>query len=216
MQFQAGPQTRGNVVNPLEARLAVLIVTALNRNGVEYSDIGLIAPYQSQVQHLRSCFDENMPELEVTLNQCRMFVPSSVNVFNWQVNSVDQYQGRDKSVIIYSCTKVEGFRNLDEEDEQDNDSTSWTILHDLRRLTVAVTRAKHKLIIIGHGSSLHQYKPFARLMDNLEDNQRYIVMPLPRLLALFSDLLKMFIFFSFSSELERTVSIPAHHDFLIL
>lgn len=101
------------------------------------------------------------------------------------MNTVDQYQGRDKSVILYTCTKVDSYRNLDAVDtstsetelksDDNNDNLAHNILNDLRRLAVAVTRAKYKLIIIGHGSTLHQYGPFARLMDNLESSQRYIV-----------------------------------------
>lgn len=87
---------------------------------------------------------------------------------------MDQYQRRDKSVILYTCTKIDSFRNLDEDVDQP-ESPNRTILHDMRRLTVAVTRAKHKLIIIGHGSTLHQYAPFAQLMDDLEPLQRHIV-----------------------------------------
>lgn len=92
------------------------------------------------------------------------------------MNTVDQYQGRDKSVIIYTCTKIDSFRNLEKDKDQPEGSPTRTILHDMRRLTVAVTRAKHKLIIIGHGSTLHQYAPFAQLMDNLESEQRVIVL----------------------------------------
>ena len=73
-----------------------------------------------------------------------------------EVGTVDQYQGRDKLVIIYSCTRS-NFGSI----EQVN---AGHILLDTRRLNVAVTRAKAKLIIIGDKETLvRDYQPFRRL-----------------------------------------------------
>jgi hypothetical protein len=47
------------------------------------------------------------------------------------------------------------------------------ILHDLRRLNVAMTRAKHKLIFIGHIPTLKMYGPLNSLIDLLRDDQIY-------------------------------------------
>lgn len=43
------------------------------------------------------------------------------------------------------------------------------ILEDQRRLTVAITRAKHKFIMVGDTATLTQYGPFKRLLDNMND-----------------------------------------------
>lgn len=137
-------------INHLEAKLALLIVKALRGSGLPYDQMGIIAPYQSQVQHLKQAAVE-MPEVEI--------------------NTVDQYQGRDKEAIIYSCTKS----------ERDGESTvaegTQTILHDIRRLTVALTRAKHKLIVIGDSQTLQSFPPFAKLLASLEASQRYQLCP---------------------------------------
>lgn len=137
-------------VNHLEADMALLIAKALQGSGLSYDQVGIIAPYQSQVQHLKKMAIE-MPDLEI--------------------NTVDQYQGRDKEAIIYTCTKS----------EPDGESTvvegSQTILHDIRRLTVALTRAKHKLIVIGDSQTLQRYPPFAKLLMSLESSQRYQLCP---------------------------------------
>lgn len=130
-------------VNHCEAALALWIVLALNRSGLPYDNMGVIAPYQSQVQYLRS-LSVQQPRLEI--------------------NTVDQYQGRDKDAIIYTCTRSEPQESFQERDSQ-------TILHDIRRLTVAVTRAKHKLVIVGDSVTLKRYPPFAKLLDNLEQHQ---------------------------------------------
>ncbi|KZS13982.1 DNA replication ATP-dependent helicase/nuclease DNA2 [Daphnia magna] len=137
-------------INHLEAKLALLIVKTLRGSGLPYDQMGIIAPYQSQVQHLKQAAVE-MPEVEI--------------------NTVDQYQGRDKEAIIYSCTKS----------ERDGESTvaegTQTILHDIRRLTVALTRAKHKLIVIGDSQTLQSFPPFAKLLASLEASQRYQLCP---------------------------------------
>lgn len=50
--------------------------------GIKHEDIGLISPYRAQVNLFRRLMDKKI-----------------------EVNTVDQYQGRDKSIIIFSCTK---------------------------------------------------------------------------------------------------------------
>ena len=50
--------------------------------------------------------------------------------------------------------------------------TSGTeILHDMARLNVAITRAKHKMILVGHMTSLHRYPPVHRLLEILQPQQ---------------------------------------------
>lgn len=75
-----------------------------------------------------------------------------------EVNTVDRYQGRDKDVILYSCARsVEG-----------DAKKEFEILDDRRRLTVAITRAKHKLIIIGDKATLTRYTLFKDLFDSVD------------------------------------------------
>ena len=74
---------------------------------------------------------------------------------------MDQYQGRDKLVIIYSCTRSNDGRG----------QGAGHILLDTRRLNVAVTRAKAKLVIIGDKASLiRDYEPFAKLSSFFKEN----------------------------------------------
>lgn len=46
------------------------------------------------------------------------------------------------------------------------------ILEDQRRLTVAITRAKHKLILIGDTDSLDAYRPFQKLINSMSKMNR--------------------------------------------
>ena len=73
-----------------------------------------------------------------------------------EVGTVDQYQGRDKLVIVYSCTRSNDGRG----------QGAGHILLDTRRLNVAVTRAKVKLVIIGDKATLtRDYQPFQKLLE---------------------------------------------------
>ena len=73
---------------------------------------------------------------------------------------MDQYQGRDKLVILYSCTRS----------NSGDQAGAGHILLDTRRLNVAITRAKAKLIIFGDKTTLtRDYAPFKRLLEFFDD-----------------------------------------------
>lgn len=130
--------------NYCEAAIVRHVVRAASMAGIPAEAIGIIAPYVAQVELLRKCVDA------------------------WQieVNTVDQFQGRDKPIIIYSCAKCD---NPDSERAKSAAANSRDneILEDQRRLTVAVTRAKHKLIIVGDVASLQVYTPFRQLFASI-------------------------------------------------
>ena len=115
--------------------------------------IGVIAPYRAQVMHLRN-------KLQQITSSCTL-----------DINTIDQFQGQDKDVIIYSCTRSTPKKTLMgcELDTPDDDTKrKGDIMDDKRRLNVAITRAKCKLIIIGNVRALKSYNPFERLIQFLE------------------------------------------------
>jgi len=122
--------------NIWEAGIVSRLVEVLMKAGVHARNIGIIAPYNVQINLLKKIIDNEV-----------------------EVNTVDQYQGRDKDIILYSCTRsIE--RNVKKEFE---------ILDDQRRLTVAITRARHKLIIIADKITLTRYAPFKNLFDVINE-----------------------------------------------
>lgn len=128
-------------------RIIIGISTQLN---VAPESIGIMAPYTAQVEVLRGI----MPDKGI------------------EVNTIDQYQGRDKSVIILSCTKCDN-QAMRESTDGTQPGRDSDILSDLRRMTVAVTRAKHKLIVIGDMDSLRCYEPFKLLFRALGASNTY-------------------------------------------
>ncbi|XP_011497462.1 PREDICTED: DNA replication ATP-dependent helicase/nuclease DNA2 [Ceratosolen solmsi marchali] len=123
------------ICNYWEAAIIIRLINVLKNLGIDNKTIGIITPYRAQVRLLRA----------VLLNDI-------------EINTVDQYQGRAKSVVIYSCTKSIS---------TDMEIPEYDILEDHQRLTVAVTRAKHKLIIIGDLNTLQRYTPFNKLFAAL-------------------------------------------------
>lgn len=82
-----------------------------------------------------------------------------------EVNTVDKYQGRDKNVIIVSFVRSNAEGNLGE------------LLQDWRRLNVAITRAKHKLLMLGSAPTLRRYAPLEKLLCHLQQENMIFQLP---------------------------------------
>ncbi|MCD6276484.1 MAG: IGHMBP2 family helicase [Thermoplasmata archaeon] len=125
-------QRRGSTSyeNPGEAKIVKELIIKLFEMGMDPGDIGVITPYDDQVDYLRVCLNEDLLEIK----------------------SVDGFQGREKEVILISFVRS-------------NSRGDIGFLEDLRRLNVAITRAKRKLIMIGDASTLSKHPTYARLIN---------------------------------------------------
>ncbi|XP_037759445.1 DNA replication ATP-dependent helicase/nuclease DNA2 isoform X3 [Chelonia mydas] len=137
---------KGGVSNMTEAKLVLFLTSFFIKAGCKASDIGIISPYRHQLKIIT----------DLMTNSCISTV---------EVNTVDKYQGRDKSIIIVSFVR------------NNNDGNLGTLLMDWRRLNVAITRAKHKLIMLGCVSSLCLYPPLEKLLCHL--NSEAMIFNLP-------------------------------------
>uniref|UniRef100_A0A8C8R5G8 DNA replication ATP-dependent helicase/nuclease n=1 Tax=Pelusios castaneus TaxID=367368 RepID=A0A8C8R5G8_9SAUR len=137
---------RGGVSNMTEARLVLFLTSFFIKAGCKASDIGIIAPYRHQLKIITDLM-------------------TSSYISTVEVNTVDKYQGRDKSIIIVSFVR------------NNNDGNLGTLLMDWRRLNVAITRAKHKLIMLGCVPSLCRYPPLEKLLGHL--NSEAMIFNLP-------------------------------------
>ncbi|XP_019394042.1 PREDICTED: DNA replication ATP-dependent helicase/nuclease DNA2 isoform X1 [Crocodylus porosus] len=137
---------KGGVSNVMEAKLVFFLTSLFIKAGCKPSDIGIISPYRHQLKIITD-----------------LMTSSYVNKV--EVNTVDKYQGRDKSIIIVSFVR------------NNTDDNVGTLLKDWRRLNVAITRAKHKLIMLGCVPSLCRYPPLEKLLCHL--NSETMIFNLP-------------------------------------
>ena len=104
----------------------------------ERIDVGVISPYRAQVQYLRR------------LIQKRDFFKPYRRLIT--VNTVDGFQGQERDVILISLVRS-------------NDEGQIGFLRDLRRMNVAITRARMKLIILGDVPTMTRHPFYRQLYD---------------------------------------------------
>ena len=131
-------------INKVEAEQALQVLeTYLTKIGKQRTldeciDIGLISPYRAQVQYLRRLIGKRA-----------FFKPFRQLI---TVNTVDGFQGQERDVIIISLVRS-------------NDEGQIGFLRDLRRMNVAITRARMKLIILGDTDTLTRHPFYKKLHD---------------------------------------------------
>ena len=103
----------------------------------ERIDVGIISPYRAQVQYLRRL-----------LMKREYFKPFRRLI---SVNTVDGFQGQERDIIVISLVRS-------------NDEGQIGFLRDLRRMNVAITRARMKLIILGDKTTMTRH-PFYRQLE---------------------------------------------------
>ncbi|MFN3760927.1 MAG: AAA domain-containing protein [Algoriphagus aquaeductus] len=141
--------------NPEEARFACRYLNdTIKRIGFgQFKEkgwtIGLIAPYSAQVRYLRFLIFETyeFPNLKAFADLIT-------------IDTVDGFQGQERDLMLISLTRS-------------NESGEIGFLADERRMNVAITRAKRKLILIGDSSTLAQHPFFDELLCYFEEKEAY-------------------------------------------
>lgn len=127
----------------IEAAVATKLLKSLLSFGLEEDTIGVISPFTDQIMLMK----KKLSEAYLT---------------KVELNTVDQYQGRDKNLILFSCGK---------ENQTTIEASENELLNDVRRLTVSVTRARHKLLFVGDKRTIVRYEPFKKLIKCLKEPQ---------------------------------------------
>ena len=139
-------------INKAEAELTLLTLaeyfTKISKRRVleERIDVGIISPYRAQVQYLKKL-----------IKKYEFFKPYRRLI---SVNTVDGFQGQERDVILISLVRS-------------NDEGQIGFLKDLRRMNVAMTRARMKLIILGNKNTMTKHPFYKKLWEYVEAINNY-------------------------------------------
>lgn len=136
-------ETHGRINKPEAELLIQTLKDYVAKIGIhrfldERLDVGIISPYRVQTQYIRSLVKQ-----DAELKPLR----SSITV-----NTVDGFQGQERDIIIISLVRS-------------NEHGQIGFLSDLRRMNVAMTRARMKLIILGNSDTLRHSTFYRKLLD---------------------------------------------------
>ena len=134
-------------VNTSEAELTLLTLeryySRIGKERIleERIDCGIISPYRAQVQYLRR-----------QIRRHEFFKPFRHLI---SVNTIDGFQGQERDVILISLVRA-------------NDEGQIGFLRDLRRMNVAITRARMKLFILGDSSTMTRHPFYRKLYEYIQ------------------------------------------------
>lgn len=136
-------------INKTEAELTLdalknyFIKIGRQRIADEHIDVGVISPYRAQVQLLRRM-----------VRKAEFFKPYRGCI---TVNTVDGFQGQERDIIVISLVRS-------------NDDGQIGFLSDLRRMNVAITRARMKLIIVGSVQTMTRHAFYKELYGYVQES----------------------------------------------
>ncbi len=111
--------------------------------------VSIITPYAQQASLLRRIFTQ---ALGYEYHQ------------SVEINTVDSFQGREANIVIFSCVRAAGSKGIG-------------FLSDVRRMNVALTRAKHFLFVIARCKSICVNPYWDELVKNAKKNKTIVTVP---------------------------------------
>ena len=118
----------------------------------ERVDFGIITPYRGQARLIR-----RLLKMQHYFRKFKRHIT---------VGTVDGFQGQERDVIVISLVR-------------DNADGNIGFLRDLRRMNVAMTRARMKLIIVGNAETLGRHRFYRALAENIKEHGEFITVPNP-------------------------------------
>ena len=111
-----------------------------------FPSIAVISPYRQQIQLLKE--------------QLQHSTPLHVYGDKISVNTIDSFQGQERDIVYISMTRS-------------NSESRIGFLSDIRRMNVAMTRARKKLVVIGDSATLSQFPFYANFIAYAEQQNAY-------------------------------------------
>ena len=112
-----------------------------------FPSVAVISPYKQQINLLKTQF-EHSPDLQKYKE-------------NISVNTIDSFQGQERDIVYISLTRS-------------NDKGEIGFLSDIRRMNVAMTRAKKKLVVIGDSATLGKHSFYADFIEYADKKGVYV------------------------------------------
>jgi ATP-dependent RNA/DNA helicase IGHMBP2 len=110
-------------------------------------NIGIISPYKAQVSLMQETFHENKPFTDEFRKKIA-------------INTIDSFQGQERDIIYISLVRS-------------NDKGEIGFLADTRRMNVAMTRARKKLVIIGDSATIGNHPFYNEFLDYVNEIGAY-------------------------------------------
>ncbi|HEY1023450.1 MAG TPA: AAA domain-containing protein [Flavisolibacter sp.] len=111
-----------------------------------FPSIAVISPYRHQVEVLKELVlgDASLQEVASSLS----------------VNTIDSFQGQERDAVFISMTRS-------------NADSTIGFLSDIRRMNVAMTRARKKLVVVGDSATLSQFPFYADFIQYAQEHEGY-------------------------------------------
>jgi superfamily I DNA and/or RNA helicase len=145
--------SNGSISNADEARLVIhtlrdyIEMVSPQKIESERVDFGVITPYRGQARLIR-----RLLKMQHYFRKLKRHIT---------VGTVDGFQGQERDVIVISLVR-------------DNVDGSIGFLHDLRRMNVAMTRARMKLIIVGNAETLGHHRFYNALIEHVKAHGEFV------------------------------------------
>ncbi|MES2730600.1 MAG: AAA domain-containing protein [Bacteroidota bacterium] len=138
-----------SISNPEEARLLFRHLAAFWENLVQFHPdlllpalrVGILSPYKAQVELLKEIFTEYPLLIEYAAH--------------FTIQTIDGFQGQEREIMYISLARS-------------NDKGEIGFLQDLRRMNVALTRARKKLVVIGDSATLSNHPFYQSFLDYID------------------------------------------------
>ena len=139
-----------SISNTKEAELLLkhltLCLEKWNWNAKQKSEIkiGILSPYNDQIKSLRDLFDKTNLQKEYCI----------------EISTIDSFQGREMDIIYISLVRS-------------NDEGDIGFLSDIRRMNVAMTRAKLRLVVLGDSATIGNHEFYKKFLEHVELHDSY-------------------------------------------